>query len=194
MSTGLPLLVARRRSGSCRRRENSESLEEVRRRLAVPEAVVETVRSRSVKRAGGFDPRAGGVPSILLGRNHEQVADAVAAMRLVDYEGCDPAPWTAVVRYGHEEVRRRPDQRLPVVRDEHIGSNIREHAFEATAQHVWRLRIAQLIEEADELFGILEPSRANCHRGHLGRSMKARTGADSQDLRSRADTAGRGGN
>jgi hypothetical protein len=39
--------------------------------------------------------------------------------------------------------------------------------------------VAQLVEQAGELIGILEPSRANGHRSHLGRSMHARPTATS---------------
>ena len=94
-------------------------------------------------------------------------------MSLVDYESCDPAPRPTVVGYRNKEVRGGPDEGSAVVSDKHIGSSIAEHLFKPTAEHVGRLRMAQLIKKASELIGILEPGRPNGHCTHLGRSMNA---------------------
>jgi hypothetical protein len=122
-----------------------------------------------MERACGFDPRARGVSRRLLRGVHEPAADPVAPVGLGDHEGRDPAPGPIVVRHRHEEVRGGPDERAVVVCNEHVGAWIGQHAFEPTAERVCGLRMAQLIEQASELFGILNPSRANRHRTHLSR-------------------------
>jgi len=53
--------------------------------------------------------------------------------------------------------------------DEHIGSGIGEHVFKPTSEHAGRLRMAQVVEHASELLGILEPSRANGHPSRFAR-------------------------
>jgi len=113
--------------------ENLEPLEEVRRRATVAEPFIETVCTGPLERAGGFDTRATGVPSGRLCSCHQHPADAVAAVRLVDHEGGDPAPRTAVVGHRHEEVRGGPDKRPSVVGHEHVRPRIGEHVFQRTA-------------------------------------------------------------
>jgi hypothetical protein len=82
------------------------------------------------ERGGGFDTRASRVTSNSLYGLHESLADAVAAMRLIDDERRDPTPGAAVVQNWHQEVRRGPDERPAVVGDEHTGSRIRERTLE----------------------------------------------------------------
>jgi hypothetical protein len=126
-------------------------------------------------RAGGFDARAIGFSRGCFRRSHEHLADVVTTVRLVDNEGCDPTPRAIVVRHWHEVVGCSPDERpAAVVGDEHIGPRIGEHAFEPTAELVSSLRMAELVEQASELIGILLSSRANRHSSHLGRIMNAR--------------------
>jgi len=108
--------------------------------------------------AGRFEPRAGGLPGRRLGCSHEQLPDPVAAMRFVGNDGRDSAPGATVMGDRDKEVGHSPDQRPGVVGDEHIGSRIGEHVFKPTAQHVGSLLMAQLIKQASELIGILEPS------------------------------------
>jgi hypothetical protein len=38
--------------------------------------------------------------------------------------------------------------------------------------------MAELVEQASELIDILQPNRADCHRGHLDRSMERPPGED----------------
>jgi hypothetical protein len=102
------------------------------------------------------------------------VADAVAAVGLVDHEGCDPAPGAIVVRHWHQEACRNPDERPGVVGDEHVGPRIVEHAFNPSMKVVDSLLVAQLVEQASELIGVLGSSRTNGHCSHLRQSMKAR--------------------
>jgi hypothetical protein len=127
-----------------------------------------------VQRTRGFDARAGGGSRRPLRRLDEDVADAAAAAGLVNHESCDPAPRAIVVRHWHQEVCRSPDERPGVVGDEHVGSRIGEHAFEASVKVVDSLLVAQLVEQASELIGVFGSGRANGHCSHLGQSMKAR--------------------
>jgi hypothetical protein len=79
----------------------------------------------------------------------------VATVGLVDNDGCDPAPGAIVVCHRHEEVRCGPDERHAVIGDEDIGPRIREYALEPTAECVFGLRMAQLVEQVSELIGIV---------------------------------------
>lgn len=151
-----------------------QPLEEVRRGSAVAEAFIETVCAVPVQPASGFDARAGGVLRRPLRRLDEHVADAAAAVGLVDHEGRDPTPGAIVVRHWHQEARRGPDEHPGVVSDKHIGPRIRERAFEASMEFIDCLLVAQLVEQASDLIGVLESSRANGHCGHLDQSMNAR--------------------
>jgi hypothetical protein len=126
-----------------------------------------------MERAGGFDAGARRVSSGRFRRFHEHLSDAVATVRLVDYQSRDPAPGAAVVRHRHHEVRRGPDERAAVVGDEHIGSRIGEHVFECGTQAICGLRMAQIAEQASEVIDIREPTRANNHCGHPDRIMNA---------------------
>jgi hypothetical protein len=147
--------------------KNLEPLEEVRRGSAIAEAFVEAVRAGPMERARGFDARAGGVPSGPLCRFHKHLADAVSTVGLLDNQGCDPAPGAMVVCDWHEEVRCGSDERPAVLGDEHIAPRISEHALEPTTECMRCLRMAQLVEQASELIGIVEPSRANGHCSHV---------------------------
>ena len=73
----------------------------------------------------------------------------------------------------HQEAGCSPDERAGVVGDEHIRPRIGEHAFEASMEFVDNLLMAQLVEQASELIGVLGSSRANDHCSHLGQSMNA---------------------
>jgi hypothetical protein len=62
--------------------------------------------------------------SSYLSRFDELLADAFAAVRLVDHKGRDPASGAPVMRHWHEEQRRRTEERCAIVGDEHAGSGI----------------------------------------------------------------------
>lgn len=102
----------------------------MRRRSAKAEPFIQPVRTGPMERTGGLDPRALRVPRSRFGRFQKHLADAAATVRLVDYECRYPAPRAAVVRHWHHEVRRGAEERAVIVGDEHIGSRIREHAFQ----------------------------------------------------------------
>jgi len=86
-----------------------------------------------MERARRLGPRAPDVPRSHFGGFHERMADAPPAMRLVNYECCNPAPGSAVVRHWHHEVGCGANDRAVVVGDEDISSRIGEHAHERSA-------------------------------------------------------------
>jgi len=114
--------------------EKLESLEEVCRDSAVAEAFIETVCASPIQRAGGFDAGTLGLSRGCFRRFHEHLADAVAMVRLVDHEGCDPALRAPVVRHWYEEVDCGPNERPAVVGDDHVSPRIGEHVFEPPAK------------------------------------------------------------
>jgi hypothetical protein len=71
-----------------------------------------------MQRTGGFDARTRRGASGSLRYFHESLADAVAAMRFIDYQRRDPTPGAAVVQNWHQEVRRGSDERPADVGDE----------------------------------------------------------------------------
>jgi len=116
--------------------------------------------------ARGFDAGARDVPGGFLGRFNKHVADTTAAVSLVNHEGRDPTPGAIVMRHWHEEIRRGTDQRAVIVSDEYVGTRISEHVREPPAEGSRRLWVAQLVEEAGELVGIVDPSRTHIHGAH----------------------------
>lgn len=111
-----------------------------------------------MQRTGRFDPCAGGGTSRPFRRFNQHAANPVATVHLLDDEGGDATPRTIVVRYGHEETRRGPDERLAVVSNEHLSPRISQHALQPIAERGVGLRMAQLVEQPSQLPDVLKTS------------------------------------